>query len=209
MPTTPRWFTDTPEGHSDSYVERFRKMAQDGADLVGEARLVDALVRPRSRILDAGCGSGRVGAELFRRGHDVVGVDADQVLLAAAAEDHAGPSWVRADLAELDLSAVGEAEPFDAAVMAGNVMPYLAAGTEQAVLQRLATHLVPGGRLVVGFGLDRGYALTDFDRHWASAGLLLELRLATWDVSPFTDQSSFAVTLLRNGRQPDEPVAAR
>ncbi len=197
MPTTPRWFTDTPDGHSDLYVERFRNMAADGADLVGEARLVDALVPPGSRILDAGCGSGRVGAELHRRGHDVVGVDADEVLLVAAAQDHPGPNWVLADLTALDLPALGEAEPFAAVVMAGNVMLYVAAGTEQGVLERLAAHLVPGGRLVVGFGLDRGYALSDFDRHCAGAGLLLEIRFATWDVTPFTEQSPFAVTLLR------------
>jgi len=198
MPTTPRWFTDTPDGHSDSYVQRFRKLASDGVDLVGEARLVDALVPPRSRVLDAGCGSGRVAGELFRRGHDVVGVDADEILLAAAAQDHPGPRWVHADLSELDLAAAGEPAPFDAVVMAGNVMPFLAAGTEQAVLERLAAHLVPAGRLVVGFGLDRGYGLSDFDRHCAGAGLALELRCATWDVTPFTDQSPFAVTLLRN-----------
>ena len=197
MPTPPRWFTDTPDGHSDFYVARFRKLAADGADLVGEARLVDAMVPPTSRVLDAGCGSGRVGAELFRRGHDVVGVDADEVLLTAAAEDHPGPTWLRSDLAELDLAALGEPVPFDAVVMAGNVMPYLAEGTEQAVLERLAAHLVPGGRLVIGFGLDRGYALKDFDRHCVQAGLLLELRLATWDVQPFVDESDFAVTLLR------------
>src|SRR4051794_15341727 len=125
MPTPPRWFTDTPAGHSDFYVDRFRKLAADGVDVVGEARLVDALVPPASRILDAGCGSGRVGGELFRRGHQVVGVDADAVLVAAAAEDHPGPTWLCADLTELDLGALGETA-FDAVVMAGNVMPYLA-----------------------------------------------------------------------------------
>jgi SAM-dependent methyltransferase len=196
MPTTPRWFTDTPAGHSAFYVQRFRTLAAEGADLVGEARLVDALVPPASRILDAGCGTGRVGAELFRRGHQVVGVDADDVLLAAAAEDHPGPTWVCADLSELDLGALGR-PAFAAAVMAGNVMPYLAEGTEQAVLHRLAAHVVPGGRLVIGFGLDRGYSLNDFDQHLANAGLELEMRLATWDVQPFVDGSDFAVSLLR------------
>jgi hypothetical protein len=35
-------------------------MARDGADLAGEARLIDAMVARGSGILDAGCGSGRV-----------------------------------------------------------------------------------------------------------------------------------------------------
>ena len=83
-----RWFTDTKDGHSEWYVARFRRLAADGADLAGEARLVDAMLPPGGRVLDAGCGTGRVGAALFERGHDVVGVDADAVLVEAARVDH-------------------------------------------------------------------------------------------------------------------------
>jgi 2-polyprenyl-3-methyl-5-hydroxy-6-metoxy-1,4-benzoquinol methylase len=199
MTTPPRWFTDTGQDHSQWYVERFRRLAADGADLVGEARLVDALVPPGARILDAGCGTGRIAAELHRRGHHAVGVDVDPVLLEACRQDHPGPVWLQSDLAELNLGPMGEAEPFDAAVMAGNVLTFVAAGTEPTVLSRVAAHLVPAGRLVVGFGLDRGYALADFDEHCAAAGLELELRLGTWDVRPFTSASDFAVSLLRTG----------
>ena len=55
-------------GHSSWYVERFRKMAAAGDDLAGEARLVDAMVPRGSRILDAGCGPGRVGPRWRRSG---------------------------------------------------------------------------------------------------------------------------------------------
>ena len=48
-------------GHSEWYVERFRRMAAEGDDLAGEARLVDAMLPPWARVLDAGCGTGRVG----------------------------------------------------------------------------------------------------------------------------------------------------
>lgn len=44
MANPTRWVTDTKPGHSQWYIERFRTMAADGADLVGEARLVDAMV---------------------------------------------------------------------------------------------------------------------------------------------------------------------
>lgn len=193
----PRWFTAHGPGHARWYIERFRRLAAQGADLGGEARLVDALVAPGSRILDAGCGTGRVGAELFRRGHRVVGVDVDPALVAAASADHPGPTWRHADLAALDLAALGEPEPFDAAVLAGNVMPFLAPGTEVEVLSGLATALRPDGVLAVGFGLDREYPLASFDADVAAAGLTLEHRFATWDLRPMTPSADFAVSVLR------------
>jgi hypothetical protein len=49
-------------GHSSWYIERFRAMAAAGDDLGGEARFVDAMAPRGARILDAGCGPGRVGA---------------------------------------------------------------------------------------------------------------------------------------------------
>ncbi|MEW2474882.1 class I SAM-dependent methyltransferase [Micromonospora gifhornensis] len=192
-----RWATDTGPEHSQWYVDRFRQLAAEGADLVGEARLVDALVPPRSRILDAGCGTGRVGAELAARGHTVVGVDADPVLVEAARADHPGPRWLVADLTTLDLATAGEPEPFDAAVLAGNVMTFVAAGTEVAVLRQVAAHVRPDGVIAIGFGTDRGYPLADFDAHVAAAGLRRDHRFATWDLRPWHDDADFAVTVLR------------
>ena len=197
MSARTRWGTAHGAGHSQWYIERFRQMAAEGVDLDGEARLLDAMLARGSRVLDAGCGPGRVGAGLAARGHVVVGVDADPELIEAARADHHGPTWLVADLAELDLGAAGEQELFEAAIIAGNVMPFLAPGTEAGVLARIAAHLRDDGLVVVGFGLDRGYALADFDAHSAAAGLLLEHRFATWDLRPWQDDAPFAVTVLR------------
>jgi len=175
-------------------------MAADGNDLAGEARLIDAMVARGSRILDAGCGPGRVGGELFRRGHDVVGVDVDPELIAAAEEDHPGPTWVVADLADLDLPSMGHPAPFDAAIIAGNVMTFLGPGTEPDVMRRVAAHLKPDAFVAVGFGVGRGYPLDAFDEHSRSAGLALEHRFASWDLRPWTDDADFAVTVLRRPR---------
>jgi 2-polyprenyl-3-methyl-5-hydroxy-6-metoxy-1,4-benzoquinol methylase len=193
MRERPRWFTETKEGHSEWYVERFRTAAAEGVDITGEARLLDAIVPPGSRILDAGCGPGRLGAELHARGHTVVGVDVDPVLIAAAEEDHPGPTWLVADLAELDL----DEESFDAALIAGNVMVFLARDTEADVLTHVAAHVKPDGVVVVGFDLDLRYTLAAFDADLEAAGLHVEQRFATWDLRPIADDPDYAVTIAR------------
>lgn len=182
--------------HSTWYIERFRAMAREGRDLEGEARLVDAMVPRASRILDAGCGPGRVGAALHARGHTVVGVDVDPALIAAAQEDHPGPAWLVGDLAELDLPARGIAEPFDVIVVAGNVMTFLAPGSEPRVLARLGAHLAPGGRIVVGFGTQRGYTVQAYARDVQAAGLAETVRLSTWDLRAWAPGADFVVSLL-------------
>ncbi|MGV1038009.1 MAG: class I SAM-dependent methyltransferase [Candidatus Nanopelagicales bacterium] len=193
-----KWQTETDEGHSQWYIQRFRTMAAEGVDLAGEARLMDAMVAPQSRILDAGCGPGRVGAVLAERGHNVVGVDADPALIGAAIEDHPGPKWLVTDLAELSLVAIDEVESFDAVVVAGNVLTFLADGTEVAVLANLRSVLAPDGFIVVGFGVDRGYSLEQFDQDVAEAGLRVEQRFSTWDVRPWHANASFSVSVLRD-----------
>lgn len=189
----PRWFTDHDDAHSARYAQRFRHLAGAGADLDGEARFVDALLRRGSRVLDAGCGSGRTGAALHARGHDVVGVDLDPTLIAAARADHSGVRWVLADLATLDL----DAAPFDAVVLAGNVLVYLAPGSERTVLARLAAHLCADGVLVAGFATDRPYSVADFDADLGAVGLDLEHRFATWDLRPWQVDADWAVSVLR------------
>ena len=205
MSNLTRWVTDHGPGHSRWYIERFRRMAAEGADLAGEARLIDAMLRRGARILDAGCGPGRVGAELAARGHDVVGVDVDPELIAAAEADHPGPRWLVADLAELDLVALGEEELFDAAVIVGNVLAFVAPGTEALILARVAERVRADGVVVIGFGLDRGYPLADLDDHAKAAGLRKEHRFATWDLRPFNDDASFAVTIFRRVAPAESP----
>ena len=196
-----RWIARIEEDpdHSDRYVERFRTMAADGVDLHGEARFVDAMVQRNARILDAGCGPGRVGGRLGELGHDVVGVDLDPVLIAAAEHDHPGPTWLVGDLAELDgldLRAVGVEPGFDAVVCAGNVMGFLDPATRRRVLTNLRTVLADGGRIVTGFGSGGHYPFDDFFDDVERAGLDVDLRLSTWDLRPFTSDSEFLVAVL-------------
>ncbi|MDG1087261.1 MAG: class I SAM-dependent methyltransferase [Acidimicrobiales bacterium] len=182
--------------HSSWYIERFRTMAAEGKDLAGEARFIHTLVPPKSRILDAGCGPGRIGGHLAEAGHTVIGVDVDPTLIAAAEEDHPGPTWFVSDLAEFDLAAHGITEKFDAIVCAGNVATFLAPRTRVEVLTRLGRCLTDEGRLAVGFGLGRDYAVDDFRANINEAGLTIELELESWDIRPFTAESGFIVALI-------------
>jgi len=184
--------------HSKWYISRFRNKADIGEDLAGEARLIDAMVERKSRILDAGSGVGRTGGYLQAQGHDVVGVDIDPLLTAAAEQDYPEARWITADLVTLDLAAEGERRPFDAIVAAGNVLPFIPSGLVGQALERLALHLAPDGFMAIGFGVHRRLTLEDFDEAAADAQLRLEHRFATWDLKPWRADADFAVSILRN-----------
>ena len=173
-----RWLAEA-EGRAATYDHRWAEMAARGENVHGEADFVESL-QPRS-VLDAGCGTGRVAIELARRGVDVVGVDLDPAMLEQARAKAPEVPWLHGDLAEIDLG-----RPFDVVVLAGNVMIFVAAGTDAAVVANMARHVAPHGALVAGFQLEPGRLnLEDYDHHAAAAGLRLAERWATWDREPF------------------------
>jgi SAM-dependent methyltransferase len=197
-----RWLgsADVPRG--DVYDARFTALEQSGQDMHGEAHCVAAL--GVSSVLDAGCGTGRVAIELARRGIDVVGVDLDATMLAVACRKAPHLAWYEGDLATVELARPempGHRYLFDAIVLAGNVMIFLAPGSEATVVANLARHLAPGGALVAGFQLHPGgLTLAHYDAYAAQAGLALAERWATWDRQPWSPESDYAVSVHRSGR---------
>ncbi|MDP1819703.1 MAG: class I SAM-dependent methyltransferase [Acidimicrobiales bacterium] len=174
----------------DDYQSRFDALAEAGTDVHGEATFVRSF-SPAS-VLDAGCGTGRLAIELARHGIEVVGADVDASMLATARRQAPELTWVQADLAELDLG-----RSFSVVVMAGNVPLFTPPGTQAALVTGVARHVAPGGLLVAGFSLHRGYALGDYDAHAAATGLVLVERHATWDRAPCVDGGDYAVSVHR------------
>lgn len=169
---------DVPRG--DDYDARWRALEASGASIHGEADLLCHLLASGS-ILDAGCGTGRVAIELHRRGFDVVGVDLDPGMLDAARRKEPVVPWVLGDLVDVDLG-----RTFDLVAMPGNVMIFVAPGTEAAVLANLFRHVDEGGLLVAGFQLGPGkLGLDDYDQFADRAGFTLVDRWSTWDRDPF------------------------
>jgi SAM-dependent methyltransferase len=191
-----RWLEERHNTDGDAYDAPYAARAAAGENIHGEADLVESF-GPRT-VLDAGCGTGRVAIELARRGCSVVGVDIDPQMLATARRKAPDLEWHQADLATVDLG-----RQFDLILMAGNVMIFLAPGTEGAVLHNMARHLAPGGVLVAGFQLSLGYLqLDDYDRLAAAAGLVLEARYATWDRAPWHGLRTYAVSVHRHAPRP-------
>ncbi|WP_415977380.1 class I SAM-dependent methyltransferase [Rhodococcus sp. 077-4] len=188
---TTRWQAENSADDSARYIERFDRLAERGVDLHGEARMVDAVVSPASSILDAGCGTGRLGAELARRGHRVTAVDLDPVLVDAA-RSRPELEVHLADLTTLDLG-----RTFDAVVAAGNVLVFMQPGTEHTALERIWAHLADDGVFVTGFATDREYTVGMLDEDLAAAGFILEHRFATWDLRPWHVDADWAVTVAR------------
>jgi SAM-dependent methyltransferase len=194
-----RW-DDVARPRGAGYAARFAELAAAGADVHGEASFCQALLPPPARVLDAGCGTGRVAMRLTELGYDCVGVDADPEMLAEARRTAPDLAWVLADLATLDLPERG----FDLVVAAGNVVPLVAEGSEAAAVAAMAAHLRDGGLLTAGFGLAPSHlpldhapvSLDQYDAFCAAAGLILEQRVATWDGQPY-EGGPYAVSVHR------------
>lgn len=187
-PASDRWQQWRAEVDLDEYETRWLRLAEKGNAVYGEADFVSRF--EPATVLDAGCGMGRVGIELARRGAKVVGVDLDPDLLERARQAAPQSRWVLADLATLDLH-----EHFDVVVLAGNVIPFVSPGDQSAAVARCAAHIASEGRLVAGFSLRPGWpTAADYEGWCRDAGLELDevhLTWEGWQTSPAVDLDSF------------------
>lgn len=104
------------------------------------------LLHPRAgeRILDVGCGTGRLTEQIAAAGADAVGLDASAEMLDGARSAYPDLAFVRADARRFSF-----AEPFDA-VFSNAALHWIP--EQDAVLESVASALRPGGRFVAELG---------------------------------------------------------
>jgi SAM-dependent methyltransferase len=195
MTTPTRW--ELAGEDNRGYGRHFADLVAQGADVAGEARLADALVPRGARIIDIGSGMGRVAAELAARGHDVVATEPDPALRDQSRATYADLEVLPHDALALDPAELGA---FDLAVLVGNVMIFLAEGTERGVLRRVRDLLAPDRRALVGFHLQavkagsRTYPAEEFVADVEAAGLRVVHRFGSYELHEPVDD--YAVWVL-------------
>jgi len=142
--------TETPDTwDADRYDDAFGYVSALGRGLVD---LLDP--RPGETIVDLGCGTGELAAVIAARGASVLGLDADEAMIAKARRDHPELPFEVADGHRFEI-----AEPVDA-VMSNAALHWML--DPDAVIARVRTALRPGGRFVAEFG-GRGNIATIHD----------------------------------------------
>ena len=129
--------TELYERHAVLYDRAFSWDIEDEVDW-----LLARLGRDCRRVLEPGCGSGRVLEALARRGLDVVGLDRSSAMVGLArVRLGATAEVVLADMTDFDLG-----RTFDGAVCPINTLAHLSHGELARHLERMGRHLRPGGR---------------------------------------------------------------
>lgn len=97
------------------------------------------------RLLEVGCGAGRVTGHLLALGADVVAIDISPAMVAATAARHPGARVLEGDLRRLQEV---PGAPFDAVLALYNVIDVVDDAGRREVLASAARLLAPGGLLV-------------------------------------------------------------
>jgi SAM-dependent methyltransferase len=130
-------FLDETEPEADFLEAAFRKYA----------------LCPVKRVLEPGCGGGRLVVELASRGYDLIGFDTSELALAYLRKQLARRK-LKANVYRDDMTQFRVKEPVDAAICTFNTFRHLTtAAAARSHLQSVATALAPGGIYVLGLHL--------------------------------------------------------
>ena len=129
-----------------------------------------------AKILDYGCGQGRLLGELLKRGYDAYGYEPSQGMGEIATEHFVAKE--RIFIGSDDLLSAFEGEKYDLVLLMG-VMQYLSDDERSQVFDRIKTYLKPGGTLIATFqnGLFDLFTFNKYTRD-AVANMLLAGQLS-------------------------------
>lgn len=170
-PQTQAFYDGDPEGYSESTIRN------DVSEIMG--RFV-ARLRPGSRVLDLGCGSGRDTLTLRRLGFDVVPADGSEGMCRVAGRN-TGSDVLRLDIADMDFE--GE---FDGVWACASLL-HLLPGEVVPALEGIRRALRPGGAAYVSFkegtfsGMRDGRWYTDMTSD-AVADAAAAAGFSSWDI---------------------------
>jgi len=152
------------------------------------ADLIDVLnPQPGERVLDLGCGTGHLTAQIAARGADVTGLDASASMIALARQNYPKLKFVLGDARRLEFDT-----PFDA-VFSNAALHWIPEADEVAA--SIAKSLREGGRLVLEMG-----ARGNVGRIRKALESTLDARRVPY-VNPwyFPDAAEYGTVLERNG----------
>ena len=150
-----------------------------------------------TRVLDLGCGHGRIANRLAARGARVTGLDATRLFLDLA-RDEAARRGVDVDYVAGDMRALPWAWRFDAVVSWFTAFGYFDDAQNRAVLAEVHHVLRPGGRLLLELNHKDGLL-----PHWLPSSVVevggaLQIDERTFD--PLTGRAHARRTTVRDGR---------
>ena len=130
----------------DDHYFHSEYLTDEQADM-DAAEILGLLSVPRgARLLDAGCGDGRLATRLAALGYDLVGIDHDEDQLDRARTRSQGLAidWRREDLHQLRDESV-----FDGAFLWFNTFGFGSVASNHLLVRRLSDALRPGGTLLI------------------------------------------------------------
>lgn len=136
-----------PRERFTATVEDYRRHRPNYPDALFDWIVSEAKLAPGDRVVDVGCGTGISSRPLAARGLEVIGVDPNEAMLAAARAEGGGVRYVRGD---------AETLPVDgpvAAFVGGQSFHWL---DLDGVLPRMAALLRPAGRVIAFWNLRDG-----------------------------------------------------
>lgn len=129
----------------DIYNKIAKKYAEAFDDDRSDDRHIDGLLAcldGNGRILDLGCGTGRLAGYMRAKGFEVVGVDLSENMLGIAKKNYPGIGFIRADMREVEF---GEGS-FDAVCLAYSIF-HFEKPEARGILERANAFLKSGGFL--------------------------------------------------------------